>query len=81
MLSRTLDISESGVGGVFQETWGLGARIKLEISLPVDRTPLNVLAIVRHHTGARYGFEFLDISPEQHQILRDACKVLSKAAP
>jgi hypothetical protein len=81
MHSRALDISESGVGSLFQENWHVGTRVRLEISLPVDQTPLKVGAIVRHHTGMRYGFEFLDISLEQRGILRDTCKVLSKIVP
>jgi len=79
--SRTLDISESGVGGLFHESWAVGSRVKLEVSLPVDETPLKVGAIVRHHTGVRYGFEFVDVSLEQSGIIRRACEVLSKAIP
>jgi len=74
--SRAVDISESGVGGVFHENWKVGIRVELEMSLPVGPALLNVAAIVRHHTGTRYGFEFIDISPEQRGILRDACKLL-----
>jgi len=79
--SRTLDISVSGVGGVFHESWPVGSRVRLEVSLPVDETPLKVGAIVRHHTGVRYGFEFLDVSLEQHRVLQRACEVLAKAVP
>jgi len=84
--SRTLDISESGVGGLFHESWAVGSRVRLEVSLPVketslEETPLKVGAIVRHHTGVRYGFEFIDVSLEQLKILRRACEVLSKAVP
>jgi hypothetical protein len=76
--SRTLDISESGVGGLFHESWEVGTRVRLEVSLPVEQTPLKIGAIVRHHAGVRYGFEFIDISLEQRRMLRNACKVLSK---
>jgi len=81
--SRALDISESGVGGLFHESWNVGIRVQLEVSLPVDTTLLKVGAIVRHHTGARYGFEFIDMSLEQRTILSGACEVLStrKAVP
>ena len=76
--SRTLDISESGVAGLFQESWDVGTRVRLEVSLPVEQTPLKIGAIVRHHAGVRYGFEFIDISLEQRRVLRNACRVLSK---
>jgi len=79
--SRTLDISESGVGGLFHESWPVGSRVRLEVSLPVDETPLKVGAIVRHHTGVRYGFEFVDVSLEQRTVLQRACTALAKAVP
>lgn len=75
--NRALDISVSGVGGLFQENWNVGTRVQLEVSLPVDTTLLKIGAIVRHHTGTRYGFEFIDMSPEQRRILSGACEVLS----
>jgi hypothetical protein len=75
--SRALDISESGASGLFHESWNVGSRVKLEVSLPVDETLLEVGAIVRHHTGLRYGFEFIDTSLEQRAIIRSACEVLS----
>ena len=77
--SRTLDISESGVGGLFHESWEVGSRVRLEVSLPVEETPLiKVGAIVRHHTGVRYGFEFIDVSLEQRSVLQRACRALAK---
>lgn len=80
--SRALDISESGVGGLFHESWPVGSRVRLEVSLPVEQTPLlKVGAIVRHHTGVRYGFEFIDLSLEQHRILQRACEALAKTVP
>jgi hypothetical protein len=75
--SRALDISKSGVGGFLDESWKVGLQVQLEVSLPVDATLLKVGAIVRHHTGIRYGFEFIDMSPEQRSILSGACEVLS----
>lgn len=74
--SRALDLSEGGVGALFRETWQVGVRLDLEVSLPASRTALRVGAIVRHRTGFRYGFEFADLSDEQNRILRDACKFL-----
>jgi PilZ domain-containing protein len=76
---RALDISENGVGGLFSESWTVGSRVNLEISLPVGRSPLKLDAIVRHRTGVkfRYGFEFVDMSLEQRRILQDACNFLA----
>jgi hypothetical protein len=75
---RALDISENGVGGLFSESWTVGSRVNLEVSLPVGRSPLKLDAIVRHRTGVkfRYGFELVDMSLEQRRILQDACNFL-----
>lgn len=78
--SRALDISESGVGGLFHENWPVGSRVRLEVSLPVDEPPLKVGAIVRHHTGVRYGFEFIDVSHEQRRTIQRACEALAKGS-
>jgi PilZ domain len=77
---RALDVSENGVGGIFPEIWMVGSQFNLEIRLPDGHPPLNLNAIVRHRTGAkfRYGFEFTDVSPEQRKILQDACKALAQ---
>ena len=79
--SRALDISESGLGGLFHESWPVGSRVRLEVSLPVEQTPLKVGAIVRHHTGVRYGFEFIDVSLEQRALIQRACEALAKGRP
>lgn len=79
--SRTLDLSVSGVGGLFHESWPVGSRVRLEVSLPVEEPPLKVGAIVRHHTGVRYGFEFIEVSLEQRKTLQRACDALAKGAP
>jgi len=78
--SLALDISEGGLGGLFHESWPIGSRVRLEVSLPADETPLKVGAIVRHHTGVRYGFEFIDVSLEQRKIIQRACEALAKGS-
>jgi hypothetical protein len=45
--SRTLDVSESGIAGLFQESWAPGLRVNLEVTVPIRRTPLKLDAIVR----------------------------------
>jgi hypothetical protein len=76
---RALDISQHGVGGLFDETWTVGSRIELGICLPVGHSPLKVDAVVRHRTGVkfRYGFEFVEMSAEQRASLQQACKFLA----
>jgi PilZ domain len=75
--SRTLDVSESGIGGLFHENWEPGIRLKLEIAVPIGRTPLKVGAIIRYRTGVRYGFEFTDVLPQERATLRELCQFLA----
>lgn len=75
--SRTLDISESGVGGIFHDNWEPGFRLNLEIAVPIGQVPLKLGAIVRHHSGVRYGFQFIDILPQERATLRELCRFLA----
>jgi PilZ domain len=75
--SRTLDVSESGIGGLFHENWEPGIRLKLEVAFPIARTPLKLGAIVRYRTGLRYGFEFVDLLPEERATLHELCQFLA----
>jgi c-di-GMP-binding flagellar brake protein YcgR len=79
--SRTLDVSESGIGAVFHENWEPGLCLNLEIALPIGRTLLKVGAIVRHHTAMRYGFEFIDVLPQQRATVRELCQFLATRPP
>ena len=75
--SRTLDVSESGIGGLFHDNWEPGLRLNLEIAVPIGRAPLKLGAIVRHHTGVRYGFEFIDVLPQERATLGELCQFLA----
>ena len=75
--SRTLDVSESGIGGLFHDNWEPGLRLNLEIAVPIGRVPLKLVAIVRHHTDVRYGFEFIDVLPQERATLRELCQFLA----
>lgn len=75
--THALDISESGIGTLAGEGWGIGAHVSLELPLPVENTFLELQGVVRHRTGVRCGLEFLDVSPEQQQMLRQVCQFLA----
>lgn len=63
----SLDISEGGVSAVVQANLSVGETV--EINLPLSACPLHTVAIVRHVTDSRSGFEFLGLTPEErHQI-------------
>ena len=75
--SRTLDVSEGGIGVLFHENWEPGARLNLEVAVPIGSTSLKLDAVVRHHTGVRYGFEFVDVLPQEHATLLELCQFLA----
>ena len=61
----TLDISESGLGALVQGQLEVGDMVK--IGLPLPDSPLNAVAIVRHTSPLRSGFEFLGLTLEERQ--------------
>ena len=59
----SLDISEGGLGALVQGGLRVGETISLELELP--NSDLKAVAIVRHSSSARSGFEFLGLTPEE----------------
>src|SRR5437879_243587 len=74
---RSLNISEAGIAGVFVTVWDVGTLVCLEFSVPVTSNPVRVGAVVRSRSGYRYGFEFVDLSPEQREIINKTCRTLA----
>ena len=77
MRGRTLNISEAGITGVFVTVWDVGTPVHLEFSVPVTSSPLRVGGVLRSRSGYRYGFEFVDLSPEQREIIDKTCRTLA----
>jgi len=73
---RMVDIGLGGFGGVLSTEVNLRQKLAAEFRLPGSPEPLQVKVIVRYRKGARYGFEFLDISPQQRDLIREACRSL-----
>jgi hypothetical protein len=63
----SLDVSESGIGALLQSTLSVGDTVGIELELP-DR-PLNTVAIVRHSSSVRSGFEFVGLTAEERARL------------
>ena len=76
MRGRSLNINEGGIAGVFVDGWDVGTVVQLQFSVPVTTSPVRVRGIVRNCTGYRYGFEFADLTPEQHETISRACRTL-----
>jgi c-di-GMP-binding flagellar brake protein YcgR len=67
----TIEISEGGFGATISTLLEVGHRMFV--------TPIGfnaMLAVVRWIRGRVYGFEFLDLSSEQQQTIRDHCRKL-----
>ena len=77
MRGRALDISEVGIAGVFVAVWDVGTPVHLEFSVPITRSPVRVGGVVRSHSGYRYGFEFVDLNPDQREIISKTCRTLA----
>ncbi|HYX67584.1 MAG TPA: PilZ domain-containing protein [Terriglobales bacterium] len=70
------DLSDSGVAGKVEGALLPGEMVTVQFTLPTSPAPLQIHATVRHRDVHRYGFEFVDPSPEQLQPIRALCEVL-----
>lgn len=61
----SLDISEGGLGALMQGALRVGETVSLELELPGYE--LKGVAIVRHSSKVRSGFEFVGLTPEERQ--------------
>ena len=76
MRGRSLNINEGGIAGVFTAGWDVGASVNLQFSVPIATTPVRVRGIVRNRTGYRYGFEFVELTPQQQETISWTCRTL-----
>jgi len=76
---RTKDISEMGVGAIVAGELNTDEALELEFYLPGKLNPVKLTAEVRYHQGFQYGFQFLDITDQQREMIREAIVVLPPA--
>jgi hypothetical protein len=55
---HTVDISESGISAMLRVEVPVGEVLRLEFALPLG--DVEVLALVRHQSAFRYGFQFVE---------------------
>jgi hypothetical protein len=67
---RTL--GEGGMGADVPLSLERGDTVLVDLVLP-ERT-LSLVSVVRYQTGARHGFEFIDITAEQRSTIRSYCR-------
>ena len=63
----SLDISEGGIGALVEGGLRVGDAVEIEVQLP-DRQ-LSALAIVRHTSSIRSGFEFFGLTAQERAHL------------
>lgn len=59
----SLDISEGGLGALVQGSLQVGDTVAIDIPLPKSR--LSAVAIVRHSSSVSSGFEFVGLTAEE----------------
>ena len=67
----TMEIGEGGFGAAVSASLEVGNRM---VVTPIGYNAM--LAVVRWIRGRAYGFEFLELSSEQQQRIRDHCRKL-----
>ena len=72
----TLDLSESGLGALVQGDLRVGETV--EIDLPLPERMLNMVAIVRHTSSVRSGFEFVGLTKEERIDINSAVSNLPR---
>ncbi|HEX3822629.1 MAG TPA: PilZ domain-containing protein [Candidatus Sulfotelmatobacter sp.] len=65
----TLDLSEDGMGALVEGSLHIGDTVALELTLP--DCALSAVAIVRHSSTLRSGFEFLGLTAEERVHIAD----------
>ena len=74
----TVDISESGISAMLRVEVPVGEVVRLELTLPLG--DVEVLAMVRHRSAFRYGFQFVEAGSAQDVIGR-TCSQLAVEQP
>jgi hypothetical protein len=66
----SLDLSEGGLGALIQGQLRVGETVKID--LRIHEYSLNTVAIVRHTSSDRSGFEFLGLTAEERLVIIQA---------
>ncbi len=75
---RMVDVGLGGFCAEFAQPLRMKQRLTVEFRMPLNAAPIRVKAIVKHSTGARYGFQFLTITAEQREIIRASSQGLPR---
>ncbi len=71
---RCREIAEAGLGAIIATELAVGEIVSLEISLPSPYQPLKLRSVLRRQKGLFHGFEFLELQPEQRDVILSFCQ-------
>ena len=77
---RTSELGQDGIGATLSGELQSGEVVSLEFPIPLPPHLMKVRAVVRYSDGLRCGFEFLVVTDQQRQLLRQVCVVLANAS-
>ncbi len=67
------DISHGGIGIIIEGDLKQGDVVSISLALGSAKHVVKCKAIVRHAKGKQHGLEFLDLTEQQIEIIREAC--------
>jgi len=77
---RTNEIAEDGLGATVTSELKLGEVVSVEFPIPIPPRMMKLRAIVRYSHGLRCGFEFLILTAEQRETMRQLCDSLAMSS-
>lgn len=77
---RTNEIAADGVGATVTGELKSGEVVSVEFPIPIAPLMMKLRAIVRYSDGLRCGFEFLVVTAQQRETMRELCESLAMAS-
>jgi len=77
---RTNEVGEDGVGATITGELKSGEVVSVEFPIPIAPLVMKLRAIVRYSDGLRCGLEFLVVSAQQRETMRQLCQSLAMAS-
>lgn len=74
-IGTLFDISEGGIGVLIDGEMNEGDVVSITLALGTSKKVIHSKAVVRHVSGTRRGFEFVELTPAQIDLLREACRL------
>ena len=71
---RCSETAEAGLGAIIATKLAVGEIVTLEISLPSPFQRLKLRSVLRRRKGLPHGFEFLELQPEQLDVILSFCQ-------